>query len=131
MPDGEGVADPRIFDEALLTGDRLHHDVWPKPPGFEAALRIELTEPVERGRRQQMDGGTVEKRPLWEGEIGNGVSVVEALDTPEPTLPRGMEYMNKRSTALEPVKTYARLLPSRHRSRRCRIAPALFEPDRH
>ena len=55
ISDDERVADPGIFNEGLLTGSRLHHEVWTKPPHLEAPCRIEFTEPVERGRRQQMD----------------------------------------------------------------------------
>ena len=51
-PDGERVADPGILRKALLTRAQLHHDVWTKPPDFEAALRIQLAQVIERGRGQ-------------------------------------------------------------------------------
>src|SRR5207247_2010261 len=51
-PDGERVANPRILRKARLTRAQLHHDVWTKPPDFEAALRIQLVQAIERGRGQ-------------------------------------------------------------------------------
>src|SRR5437773_6254264 len=63
-PDRECAADPGILRKALLTGDELHHDVGTKPPGLEAALRIQLAQAIERGRGQEMDHRHVEERPL-------------------------------------------------------------------
>src|SRR5207248_968568 len=58
-PDGERAANPRILRNALLTRAQLHHDVWTKPPDYEAAWRIQLAQAIERGRGQYMDHGTV------------------------------------------------------------------------
>src|SRR5262249_32096855 len=65
IPDGERAANPGVLNEGPLTGSWLHHDVWTKPSHLEASYRIQFTKPVECGRRQKMDGGTVEKCTLW------------------------------------------------------------------
>src|SRR5206468_1632171 len=79
VPDAKCVADPGILNKAVLPRGGLHHDVGTKPPDLEAPSWIELPEPVEGRRRQQMDTGTVEKCPRWQSDIGDGVPVVEAV----------------------------------------------------
>ena len=80
VPDGQCVADPGIFSKALLTAHRFHHDVGTKSLGLETPLRIEVPEPIQRGCCQEMDRRAVEKRSRWEGEIGDGVPVIESFD---------------------------------------------------
>jgi hypothetical protein len=46
------MADPGILHELLHAVGGLHDDIRPEAPDLEAALRIQLAEPVERGRRQ-------------------------------------------------------------------------------
>jgi len=43
-------------------------------------LRVQLPQPIERGRGQQMHERTVEKCTLWQTEVGDGIPVIEALD---------------------------------------------------
>src|SRR6266404_1318377 len=50
-PDGKRATDPGILRKALLIGGKLQHDVRTKPPGFKAALRVQLTQAIECGRR--------------------------------------------------------------------------------
>src|SRR5207249_7477048 len=69
----------RILRKALLIRAQLHHDVWTKPPDFEATLRIQLAQAIERGRGQYMDHGTVEECLLGQREIRDRVPVVEAF----------------------------------------------------
>jgi len=75
----ERVAAPSILDEIFLTGGRRYNDVGTKARDLETPLRIELVEPVERSRGQQMHHRTVEECPLWQTEVGDGVPEVEAL----------------------------------------------------
>src|SRR6185436_239532 len=76
---GKRVTNPSILDEVLFTKRGRYDDVWAEPRNLKTPLRIEFVEPVERGRRQQMHGGTVEERPRGESEVGDGVPEVEAL----------------------------------------------------
>ena len=57
ISDGERVTNPSILDEVIFTRCGRYDDVWPEPRNLKTPLRIELAEPVERGRRQQMHRG--------------------------------------------------------------------------
>ena len=74
-------AELKLGDSVFLEWlEALENDVGTKALDLETPLRIEVPEPVERGCCQQMDRRTVEKRPRWEREIGDGLPVVEAFD---------------------------------------------------
>src|SRR4029453_16974138 len=79
LTDGERAADPGILYKISRPGDRGDHDVRPKSRDLETPLRIELVEPIERSRGQDMHGRTVEECTLGDREVGDRVSVLEAL----------------------------------------------------
>src|SRR5260370_24441896 len=89
MHDREDLPDPGVLHEIVLAVCRsLYHDVWAKPPDLEATLRIQRSQSIEGGRRQEMRKSTVEKSTLRQTEVGDGVPVIETLDI-RPVLLRG------------------------------------------
>src|SRR5277367_3997179 len=80
IADREDLSDPAILHEGLLTVRSLYNDIWAKPPDLEAPRWIQLPQPIECSRGQQMHDGTVEKSPLRQTEVGDGVPVLEAFD---------------------------------------------------
>src|SRR5205085_749866 len=59
--DRQRVTDPPVFQEAPRTVGGCHYQIGPKPPGLEPSLGIELPEPIEGGRGDQMEDGGIEK----------------------------------------------------------------------
>ena len=57
------LSDPSVLDEGPFAFASLHH-VGSETAGFEAPLRIQFPQSVERSRSQHVDDGRVEKRPF-------------------------------------------------------------------
>jgi len=74
------VTDPGILHKSLSRFRRFDDDVRTKTLDLETTLRIELPQPIECGRRQQVDRRAVEKRSRGQFEVGHNVPVVKAVD---------------------------------------------------
>src|SRR2546427_8682569 len=85
-----------MLNEVFHAAGGLRDDIRPESPDLETPRWIQLAEPVDSGRGQQMDDGTVEECALRQIEVGDRVPVIEAVHIRPVLLGFGRPGIGKR-----------------------------------